>query len=643
MSISGINRGFLFGVGSSEPFKDYVYVASPTNLNDPFTNPKLTEVFDQSEVIVSEFKEPSEKQEATSEAFLKAIPDLLNKAIAPQELQTITKTLLPMLNQITDAGEKPIFKDLKPFIQHNQDPAKTVAALFLGCLINVGLYQHKQANSQSPQKSPSMTSMVQELRNRAVTKQKTIVPLGKMDELDTQTLIDQFSTLFLQTPQLLHAILSVSSQKQLLPFFLDGSTLERGDYDECPDTEAKQKIIESFLEQKGFDLEKLNNSCRELYPVIQLGKPKQSDTAQKVAQFIKNDQRHLFLISRDTLDNWPRQVLPLTQIKIPLKPIGFMWIIKDSSGKEGYLLGSMHLTAQKLVNFPSKILQYFYSSDALAVEIDITREDVIKKVAKFCSWEVIQAKELSLLSSEDKAQLYQFMKNVFPLSSEESLQNASLDSYDKETLFLVHALRTMRSMQWKKQAANMNHFKDEETNQSLVATGIEVEFFKRAKEKQMPIKDLESFEDHFIKLAPDHSSASLIPIMTIQELQELVKFSKKTEEELYNSLISSHLELNSPTIAHLFSKNPLQQMTETMEKGDLEMLEVDYMQTDKKDLPKLIQRNLNIALKIHEFIQTGKKHFCMAGAMHMAGPSSILSFLKQFGYTLERVIAEEPL
>ncbi len=76
-------------------------------------------------------------------------------------------------------------------------------------------------------------------------------------------------------------------------------------------------------------------------------------------------------------------------------------------------MGSMHITAEKLVNFPRRIIELFDSSDAITVEIDSTSREAIKQSYEII-WEKAQAKQLELLSPTEKEDLFKLLKSKHP-------------------------------------------------------------------------------------------------------------------------------------------------------------------------------------------------------------------------------------
>jgi uncharacterized protein YbaP (TraB family) len=623
----GINRGYLFGIGKA-PHKDYAYVvAHPEYPFDPFVNPKLRKAFDESQVIVSEFQNISNDQELAD--FFQTLPERLQKTLNPQDLQAIKTLLLPLLDQIPGLKTCQAYDKLKAALSEDQNDAAAVTTLVLFGIVNVLKSQRNRVAELAPQQSLPKINTIQTMDSRAKLLSKQIMPLSSQG--DSPTITEVFS-LLMQEPELLKAILFALTQKEVAAVLSEANAFERGSYDDdaIPDM-TKVKLMRSVFSSVNIDLEKLEKSptAQQLSALLDL-----PNISEKIEQFVSDNKRHLFLISRNTLIEWPRGDFPLTQIKIPLKPVGFFWTIQDDIGHESLLMGSMHITAEKLVDFPRKITDLFDSSDAMAVEIDITREDVVKRTDEV-SWEKEQAKELQLLSPTEKEQLYTFLKAQYS-----DLETIVTDDFDEQTQFLVQALRKVACRGFQTAFAGQ---KDKTTNQSFFSTGIEETLMRRAKERQIPIKDLETFDDHFIKFTS--GPASYIPIMNYDNLKKMIETSKMSFEEVLEAHFGhSDLPKTRDELWEWLQKPYLQKMTDTMESGDLDALEVEYL-ADRDPLQRdnLIQRNRNMALKIDEFIKSGKRHFCIAGAMHMAGPSSILSFLKQSGYKVERLIVEEPL
>lgn len=628
-SCVGLNRGYLFGIGQ-KPHKDYVYAIHPQYPLDPFTNPKLCQAFDTSQVIVSEFEEAFNEQER--EEFFQILPERLQKCLNPSDLQKLKKALEPILDRLPGLKTCQAYEKLKALIQSGENDAAAAITLALFGMMHSIKARREQIEDLSSQRPLPETTVKQRLLDRATLQSKQIAPLSIQADIPK---VSEVFSLLMQEPELLRAILLAFTQPEILALFSDANAFERGWYDEdqraIPDT-TKQKIMTALFSSAEIDLAKLMSS-----PVIGqlsdlLSMP---HTSEKIADFVKTGRSHLFFISPRTFEEWPHLDFPLTQVKIPLKPVGFFWTIRDHDGHDGILMGSMHITAEKLVNFPRKIMELFDRSEAMAVEIDITREDIVKRRSEV-SWEKTQAKELELLLPTEKETLFQFLKNQHP-----DLEIAPTDEFDAQTHFLLQALRKLAVQSVKTVVSGQ---KDKATKQSFFSTGIEETLIKRAKERQIPIRDLETFDDHFVKFSTG-SSSSLLPNIPCEQMKKMIEMSKRSLEEATEAYFShSDMPKSRDELFEWLQKHPLQKMTDIMEIGDLDALEVLYLaDRDPLSQANLIQRNRNMAIKIDEFMKSGKRHFCIAGAMHMAGPSSIVSLLKQTGYKVERLIVEEPL
>ncbi len=624
----GLNRGYLFGIGQ-EPHTNFVYATHPKYPLDPFANPKLREAFDLSQIIVSDFEAVANEEELAE--FFKSLPERLQKCLKPEDLQRLKTTLEPILDRIPGLIESPQYEEIKARIQGTENDAAATIVLTLLGLMNVLKKRQQQVEELSSERPLPETSTKERVEKYATLQTKKIVPLSSQGETSTVT---EVLSLLMEEPELLRAILFALTHPDCMALVADANALERGSYDDhhraTPDM-TKDKLMNAILSNIEIDMLKLMTS-----PVVRrLGElMRMPGLAERIAKFVKTGQRHIFFISPNTLDQWPRLDFPLTQIKIPLKPVGFFWTVRDDEGHVGTLMGSMHITAEKLVNFPRRIVEVFDSSDAMAVEIDVTREDVRER-CKEVSWEKAQAKELDLLSPEEKEALFQFLKNLHP-----DIEADPTDEFDEQTQFIILALQRVALGGLKE---SISEVKDKATGQNFYSTGIEETLIKRAKEKEIPIKDLETFEDHFINFSS--GSSSFLPHFSSDHLKKMVEVSKLSVEKLIaTSLSRSEVPSSLDDIFERLQKHPLQKMTDMMESGDLDALEVSYLaDSDPSKKTRLAQRNLNMASKISAFMKSGKKHFCIAGAMHMAGPSSVISFLKQIGYTVERLIVEEPL
>ena len=620
----GINRGYLFGIGKA-PYKDHAYVVPSVSYPfDPFANPKLLKAFDAADVIVSNFQKIDDSQELTD--FIQALPDRLQEILTPKELKEIKASLLPLLDQIPHLNTFQGSGTLRAFLSGDQNDALSVAALVLLGIKNILKLQAGKFEELSPQKDASNGTMVEALKSRAKLLSKPVVPLSS-EEVPSP--LGAIFSLLREEPELLRALLFALTQKEVAVLLSGVHAYEQGSYDDMTPDMTRIKLIKSILSSANIDVKKIEDSLVLIQIDALLS---QQSSSEKIEELVKKDsQRHLFLISPETLSEWPRFKFSITQIKIPLKPVGFFWKIQDDAGHESVLMGSMHITVEKLVNFPKAILDLFDRSDALAVEIDVTREDVIAR-RDAVSWEKRQAKELQLLSSVEKEQLFTFLKALYS-----DLKVTATDDFDEQTWVIIQALRKFASDRFQNAFAQV----DKTTNESFSGIGIDKALMRRAKEKQIPIMDLETFDDHFIELGS--GKASYLTILKHEDLKQLTEtFSKPLEEFVEDCAGSSGV----PTRDEIWEgcqKPVLQKWTDLMEAGDLDALEAEYLAEGELKRQKVVQRNQNMASKIDEFMKSGKRHFCVAGAMHMAGPSSILSFLKQYGYKVERVIVEEPL
>ncbi|MBS0620262.1 MAG: TraB/GumN family protein [Verrucomicrobia bacterium] len=609
---AGINRGLLFGIGEC-PYKDYVYVTHPQYPLDPFANLKLEQVFHSSAVILSDFEDVSNEQEVAE--FFHTLPVLLQTCLSPADLEKLRHSLEPILERLPALKER--------WAPKNEAAAITALALF--AILNSIKTRHNRLEGLSSELPPHEATTKQHIQNRATLLSKHIVPLSLQE--DMPKVKDVFS-LLMQEPELLRALLFAFTQPDILSLFSDVNAFERGWYDKeqriIPDM-MKERLLRAFLSQEGIDLGHLLQSPIIPQLAALLSAP---SIPEKIVSFVQTDIRHLFFVSPYTFEKWPWHSFPLTQIKTRLKPVGFYWTVRDQEGHEGILMGSMHTTAEKLVNYPQRILELFDRSDAMAIEIDISREDIVKRLHEV-SWEKSQAQELESLSSADKEALFQLLKTEYPYIEAPSTNPLDLDA---ETLFILETLQFIRLAI----LSSYSDLKDKDTGQSFCSTGMEIPLMQRAKEKKIPIRDLENFDDRVSSTRPSW------PIFTCEQLKKRINPSK---ESIESTSSSSDGRDTLDSLFETLQKHPLQKLTDTMENGDMDALEVIYLAAMQDPVQQAlnIQRNQNMAKRIGDFMKSGNRHFCIAGALHMAGPSSIVALLKQTGYTVERLIVEEPL
>ena len=76
--------------------------------------------------------------------------------------------------------------------------------------------------------------------------------------------------------------------------------------------------------------------------------------------------------------------------------------------------------------------------------------------------------------------------------------------------------------------------------------------------------------------------------------------------------------------------------------GDVEKIDVSYLQPMIQDFPKiyqalLVQRNNDWIDKIESLLNTKEKEFILVGALHLAGEEGLISQLSDLGYKIEQM------
>lgn len=298
----------------------------------------------------------------------------------------------------------------------------------------------------------------------------------------------------------------------------------------------------------------------------------------------------------------------LGPLRAPLKPRGFVWELIDPQGRTGTLVGSMHITPTSLLNFNSTFLRRFDEARVLAVEVDVTRDEVSEAMSKMRDeyfWTEIYA-----LSEAERNNLFTIFKELISLPSLKAMDNVP-QGRDEFLLWAVKQIGPYLCCQLK------------------IGYGIDFKLIEMAKGRQMPIEDLESMELHVAsKEAPTYFSF----FGKREFLSELSKMSLHKAQQMFD-------QIKTQAKADLIDK-----MVKMMEFGLVEELENSELtrQRTSQDREQMIKRNYAMAASVDRLISSGKNPFCVVGAAHAVREGSVLELLRQKGYFIRQVLSEEP-
>ncbi len=335
--------------------------------------------------------------------------------------------------------------------------------------------------------------------------------------------------------------------------------------------------------------------------------------AGKINDYLSSNKKTLLVLEEDLeivkhVTGYAKFLNPETadiKIKRLLEPTGYFWKIKKDEKTVGYLLGSIHLTPEYLLDLNSRIRKCFEKSARLAVEIDASAKELMKDAAlRMQKW---RKEHLTRFTPEQIENICLNLQKLFP----EDSSQFDLTTEEGKGRFISLGVAKLKSKIY--------------TEQGLFS-GIDSQLIQQAKTANKPVEDLETLEQY----AKQETTQQLLSDDPIKDcfLDALSAFSTKDGDvvEIFN-FITEQFSLSS--------SEGLNAMFDAWVEGNLESLNDEERSTAQK--MDMTQRNLNMALKIVNLVQQEGKTFSCVGAAHTAGEMSIQAFLKNFGYSTERV------
>ncbi len=257
----------------------------------------------------------------------------------------------------------------------------------------------------------------------------------------------------------------------------------------------------------------------------------------------------------------------------------FFWELSDAEGNTTYLLGSIHVGDEDMYPLKKSITDAFSHSDVLAVEINMNEADptLLLNKALYQSGETLEQH----ITPEQYA------------SFQEVFEEAGLDKayYNKFKPWFAALFVTSFDAQ------------SEGFDQSL---GIDMHFLELAKERKMPVEELEGIDSQIAVFE------TLDSVQTSYYINYLMKS--------YSSDSSSTSDL-----------------VDAYKTGDEKLLDSLILGDDLSQDPNLkvfsekmiIQRNYQMAEKIKSMHQKPSTYFIVAGAAHFVGKDGIISILNK--------------
>lgn len=266
---------------------------------------------------------------------------------------------------------------------------------------------------------------------------------------------------------------------------------------------------------------------------------------------------------------------------------GYFWKA-SKDGKDIYLGGTMHPSPTNVNYLNDSFKTIIENTDAIAVEIDLNDEKVVKEV---------QEKSGQLMYQENGELEKQLepkeIENLKLLCKELGIDYKSTTNFTSYGIFMLLNNTIMQKLNY---------------------TGeiCDVIWAKEYKKENKLVSQLETADSQIAVLGEGY------------ELKDLKKLLGE-----YNNNI---LELNKTVTDSVFK---------AFEKSEMEYPEkhIKEMKVDDEEYyHKLItERNQGMVDKIEGYINGDKKYFVTAGYLHFVGEDSIIEMLKSKGYEIEKI------
>jgi uncharacterized protein YbaP (TraB family) len=577
----------------------YIYFTSSSSTVNPFNNTRLKSIMNDVDVIV--FDTLPEKQE--EDQWVK----ILQNNYDQQTLARINNALTQSL--------KCHNKDMSKVDQKiGNDPKKLALGIQLKALMlfakNSGAKIEEAFSGGSQSRTLPPSNAKQHFHEKAEEAKKVI------EYMDQKKFVDRHKELLFDKGCLEFILCSVITDKELIKEFMATSKM----MDEAWNTGALTEVDNKKLINHPA-IVKLQQNCNA--SLIGLEFDQALQIAKKANQCFESNKKALFVLEQHPSSMKLLQAFIIMiggndiadiNLKGPLKePTGYFWKIKKDGKTVGYLLGSIHITPNHLLDLNSRIRKCFEKSARLAVEIDITREDAdnIKEKKEKKKREIEQQ---SKLSNDQVENVCEVLKKVFPSESEK----INFDDAQEKEQFIFLGSSLLKSRIFTKLSLH---------------SGIDRQLISQAKKVGKPVEDLETLEQYkqletaTKALKTDSIKDGLLQILSQEDLKK-----EADVPEIINGIIEQF---------SLFLNEELKPMYEAWEEGNLEKM--DHSKTDSAEKKMdMTLRNMNMANKIVKLVNKPQhdqeKLFCCIGAAHTAGRMNVQAFLSNLGLTTERVL-----
>jgi uncharacterized protein YbaP (TraB family) len=561
-----------------------------SSIINPFTNSKFAEVFQDREVIVFD-SFSAEYNEGFAINFRKKIFKIITNRYESSALIKINEKLTETLSTFL---EPEILAKIDHETENEEELCEAIVKKLFLAILKAFFPLAKEESSQ--------------LSSKAIILEKSLERKLDMDYLFSQEL-DLFSNgiaeivldFFLEQPEIFS-----DTRTQVLKDLSSWACGKEGEKDE----ETKE-----FLRKL-----KENSHGRKLVDSIEfVGRDEVSAShllASKLTQFSKQNKKCLFVTEQNhSILPFVFSILKANKFSYigPLRePIGCFWKLRDTKGTRSYLLGSIHYTTPIILNLNNTIKKCFKKSQALAVEIDTTREDILSNSSP--GWlESLPSSLTKRLPEAHHQNLFNLFSKMYPPLYQIAQQNL-MSNKD----FIISVFVQL-------------FFNNKKAN---IILGIDHMLIQEAKSREMPIDDLETFESHMDVISAHKSKSENFDDKMLELLlQRLEKISNSSSDDEF---IKAGENFQS-FVAKLMEGSTFH-LNKAWEEGNLEKMETLFIKNlEPNERITMTTRNLNMAKKMVNLANNGKKYFFVAGVAHTVGQMCIQDFLSSFGWKVERI------
>ena len=264
------------------------------------------------------------------------------------------------------------------------------------------------------------------------------------------------------------------------------------------------------------------------------------------------------------------------QTKSPKLENSLLWEVSGNGlSKPSYLYGTIHMICAADYFFSEKAKKAFDSSNKLVLEVDLSDPKQMTDMQQMAMGKEPLSKTLS---AENLLKL----DNILQKKTGMTIQQ--VDSFN---LFTVMSLISMKSF-------GCNDLKFYEMN-----------FIEAAKQKNLPIKGLETVKDQFEAFGNGYTDTEMIAMLEESSKEETVKLVSKYKQEDINAIF--------------------------------EIITDKRYTSEKTQKSILDNRNVKWLKIMPELMKTESTFFAM-GSAHLAGDFGVINLLRKAGYSVKPVM-----